>query len=201
MALCFLLNRGGINIWGTHCWKAERKKKEAWVAVVEVIEDNLPSRHLLVLVELFLCRRPARAWGCERGSKQIHPQCTVLPLPSLGAAGVWKVHFPGASLSSSSGHAPVVAHDISSRCGMWGAVLIFVLFLTFLNPLRDCRQYPRCSRGAFPVPYATSVPPHIGRPDSRPSLPGRSGGMLSSVLSRQGLEDTRPRASGAGCYV
>lgn len=28
----------------------------AWVAVVEVIEDNRPSPHLLILVELFLYR-------------------------------------------------------------------------------------------------------------------------------------------------
>lgn len=28
----------------------------AWVAVVEVIEDNLLSTHLLILVKLFLCR-------------------------------------------------------------------------------------------------------------------------------------------------
>lgn len=53
--LCFLLNKGRINIWRTHCWKVE-EKKEAWVAVVEVIEDNLPSQHPLILVKLFLYR-------------------------------------------------------------------------------------------------------------------------------------------------
>lgn len=56
---------------------------------------------------------------------------------------VRKVYFPESLVSSSSAYAPIAAHDIGSRCGMWEVVLIFVLFLTFLKLLRDYRQYPR----------------------------------------------------------
>lgn len=99
--------------------------------------------------------------------------------------GVWKAHCLDDSVSSSGPYTPIVAHDISSRCGMREVVLIFLLFLTFLSQLRNCRQYPRCSREAFPVPYATSVPPHIGVPDSLPSLLGQAGGMLSFLHAEQ----------------
>jgi len=37
------------------------------------------------------------------------------------------------------------------------------------------------------------------KPALLPSLLGQHGGMLSSMLSRQRLEDTRSWASGAGC--
>lgn len=53
-----------------------RKKKKAWVAVVEVIEDNLPTQRLLILVELFFDRFLAFCDTfmslCTR-SKQFHP--------------------------------------------------------------------------------------------------------------------------------
>lgn len=125
------------------------------------------------------------------GVEAVCEEQTILPLichftfTFPGNSGVWKAHFHDDSASSSSAYTPIVAHDISSRCGMREVVLIFVLFLTFLGPLRDCRQYPRCSRGAFPVPYATSVPPHIGAPDSLPSLLGQPEGMLSSLHAEQ----------------
>lgn len=181
----------------------------AWVAVVEVIEDNLPSPHLLILVELFLYRCLAFCDTfmrlCTR-SKQSHPLvCHFLYISWENLASA-KFIFPEDLMCSSSACAPIIAHDISSRCGMWEVVLIFVLFLTFLSPFWDYRQYPRCSRGVFSVPlHHLSPPPQSDSmswaPAPLPFLLGKHGRMLSSMLSRQGLYDTRPKASGAGCYM
>ena len=125
----------------------------AWVAVVEVIEDNLLFPHLLILVELFLCRCLA---FCEMfmRHKQFH---SPFSLPSLRTRVSGRLVF---LMIRCVLHAPVpsVVHDISSRCGMWEVVLIFVLLLTFLCLFRDCRLYPRCSRGAFSMSKLRSQP-------------------------------------------
>lgn len=93
----------------------------AWVAVVEVIEVNLPSPHLLILVELFLYRCLAFCDTfvclCTR-TKQFHPLVCHFLYISSEFSEVWKVRFPEDLTSSSSARAPIVAHDISSRCGM-----------------------------------------------------------------------------------
>lgn len=164
----------------------------AWVAVVEVIEDNLPSPHLLILVEMFFVQMLSVLWHIY---EVLYVEQTILPgnpsfaLPCPENSGVWKVHFHEEFVGSSSARTPIVAHDISSRCGMWEVVLILMLFLTFLSLLWGCRQYPRCSRGAFSVAFTTSVPPHnraAWHPALLPSLLGQSGGMLSFMLSKAG---------------
>lgn len=92
----------------------------AWVAVVEVIEDNLPSLHLLILVDLFFYRCLAFCDTlmrlCLRSYNSTRNPPFSLPCPEN--SGVWKVHFPEDSVSSASARALIVAHDISSRCGM-----------------------------------------------------------------------------------
>lgn len=52
---------------------------------------------------------------------------------------------------------------------MWEVVLIFMLFLTFLTPFRDCRHYSRCSRGALRA-LQRSLPTSDGRTASPAAL-------------------------------
>lgn len=173
------------------------------VAVVEVYEDNLPSLHLLLVevclcVCLALCDTFMRLCTRSENSSARNPPSS-LPCPE--SCGVWKAHSPEDSASSFSARAPIAARDIGSRCGMWEVVLILVLFLTFLGPLRERRQYPRCKQGSFFC--ITSVPPaqSNGRTVSTAALlPGAAwrNALLHAELR---LEDTRPRASGAACYV
>lgn len=75
------------------------------MAVVEVIEDNVPSQRLLILVGLVFVLLHSRTF-CARSKSAALP---------LHGKSVRSLEY---SSSSSSARAPIVAHDISARCGM-----------------------------------------------------------------------------------
>lgn len=64
------------------------------MAVVEVIENNLPFLHLLILVQFFMSRCLAFFDEAMNEEPSIPPAIRHLTVTFPGNSGVWKVHFP-----------------------------------------------------------------------------------------------------------
>lgn len=108
---------------------------------------------------------------------------------------IWKVHFPEDSVSTSSTRAPIIAHDISSRCGMWSCVdICFIPDIP--QSVQRLQTVSQVQQGSFPCPTPSWSLPASDNLTASPAALSPEAAWRNALLHAEQARAGRHQAQG-----